>query len=280
VAAHVAAAELDLPVITVTGAWPGPGRGGGADAFHRRVAMVASRLIAVPDGSTERAWIQAGGDPRRLVVTGSPVCDTVARIRRGYPDGIRPLPEGSRAVVLALSHLDRPATRDAVVRTVQELVARHPDVEVVCPLPRSLDDAVSLRRALDGIERVRVSPALEYPIFLDLLTRADLVITDAEGVIEEAAAIGLPVLVTAPDTARRSILDVGAGRLVGPDAGRTVAEASLILRDAEHAGAMRTAWTPFAAEGAAARVAAEILGWAEAAGPRPAPALVPVRRAA
>lgn len=278
VAAHVAAAELDLPVVTVTGAWPGSGGGRSADAFHRRVAMIASRRIAVPDGATERAWIRAGADPGRLAVTGSPVVDTVARIRRTSPDGIRPLADGARAVVLALSHLGGSTLRDAVVRTVTDLTDRHPEVEVVCPLPRLVDDAVSLRRALDGIERIRVSPALDYEIFLDLLAHAALVITDAEGTLEEAAALGIPTLVTTPATARRSIIETGAARVVGADAGRIVAEASLILRDADHARSMRDAWTPYGVEDASDRVAAEVLRCAEPSGSRGE--LVPVRRAA
>jgi UDP-N-acetylglucosamine 2-epimerase (non-hydrolysing) len=280
VATLVAAAELDLSVATVTGGWPSARGARGADAFHRRVAMVGSRLIAVPDGQTARGWIQCGADPRRMVVTGSPVADAVRRVRRTSIEPIRPLPHPGPVVMLALARVPGAAERDGASRAVAELVAGHPDLEVVCTLPRFDDDAATLRRALEGVPRVRLFPSLDYPRFLDLLDRAELVITDAEGVIEEAAVLGTPILVTAAGTARRSILDAGAGRVVGADGGRIRAEASLLLTDPAHARSMREAWTAFREEGAAARVADAVLATLGVAGDLVDPALVPDRRVA
>jgi UDP-N-acetylglucosamine 2-epimerase (non-hydrolysing) len=62
---------------------------------------------------------------------------------------------------------------------------------------------------------VVVVEPLPYPRFVSALSRADLVVTDSGGAVEEATALGRPALILRNRTERPEAVDVGAARVVG-----------------------------------------------------------------
>jgi UDP-N-acetylglucosamine 2-epimerase len=73
--------------------------------------------------------------------------------------------------------------------------------------------------------------SLEYPDFLKLLSRSALVISDSGGVQEEAASLGIPVLITRESTERPEIVETGLGVLVGCRREEIVRQALSFLRE-------------------------------------------------
>jgi UDP-N-acetylglucosamine 2-epimerase len=78
---------------------------------------------------------------------------------------------------------------------------------------------------------VRLVEPLDYAAFVKLLTSATLVVTDSGGVQEEAAALGIPLLVTRRTSERPEALDAGVAELVGTDPDRLATTARRLLTD-------------------------------------------------
>ena len=84
---------------------------------------------------------------------------------------------------------------------------------------------------LAGTPRVVLLDGLEYPDFLKLLSQSALVISDSGGVQEEAASLGIPVLITRESTERPEIVETGLGVLVGCRREEIIKQALSFLRE-------------------------------------------------
>jgi len=109
-------------------------------------------------------------------------------------------------------------------------------------------------------KRVLVSGPLPYRVFLELLSRCDLAISDSGGVQEEGPTFGIPVIVTRAVTERPEGVRAGAVRVVGTDADRIRRSAIEILGDPNVSATMRLAGPGIYGDGTAAARIATILG--------------------
>lgn len=116
-----------------------------------------------------------------------------------------------------------------VALAVKTMVEKYPMVKVFFSLhPNPLVKEVVFQE-LATTPRIVFLENLDYPDFIRLLNRSSLVITDSGGVQEEAASLGIPVLITRESTERPEILQVGLGILVGCHTERIVEKAIALL---------------------------------------------------
>lgn len=107
-----------------------------------------------------------------------------------------------------------------------------PDLKIFFSLHPNPSVRETVLRELAGISRVVLLDHLEYPDFVKLLSRSLLVITDSGGVQEEAASLGIPVLITRESTERPEVVESGLGTLVGCRTEKIV-EGALTVLDAK-----------------------------------------------
>ena len=93
----------------------------------------------------------------------------------------------------------------------------------------------------------------------DLLSIAEIMLTDSGGVQEEAPALGKPVLVMRETTERPEGVAAGTARLVGTETAVIVTELFNLLDDKAAYEAMARAHNPFG-DGHTARRIVELLG--------------------
>jgi UDP-N-acetylglucosamine 2-epimerase (non-hydrolysing) len=72
---------------------------------------------------------------------------------------------------------------------------------------------------------------LPYVEFVDLMSRAYILLTDSGGVQEEGPSLGKPILVMRDKTERPEAVDAGTVSLVGSDTRRIVEAATQLLED-------------------------------------------------
>ncbi len=114
-----------------------------------------------------------------------------------------------------------------------QIARRHAgEVEIVYPVHLNPNVRAAAYEVLAGIDNVRLLEPLDYAAFVRLLAAAALVITDSGGVQEEAASLGIPVLVTRRTSERLEAVEAGVAELVGTDAARIAEAAGLLLDDA------------------------------------------------
>ncbi|MFG1883351.1 non-hydrolyzing UDP-N-acetylglucosamine 2-epimerase [Micromonospora sp. NPDC049102] len=184
-------------------------------------AMIA-RIAALHLAPTEEAranLLSEGIASEGIAVTGNTVVDALEDlIERGAarpPAWVDP----TRKLVVATAHR-RENWGQGVAATIdglRRLARQRPDVQVVMvahPNPRL---SAEVSAGLAGIANARVTPPLAYPQMVGLLRMADLVVTDSGGLQEEAATLGVPLLVTRDTTERPEALAAGRGELVGTD---------------------------------------------------------------
>lgn len=147
-----------------------------------------------------------------------------------------------------------------VFQALRRIAEELPDeVEVLYPVHLNPNVRGPARELLAGVPNLRLTEPLDYAAFIKALSAAHIVITDSGGVQEEAAALGVPVLVTRATSERREAIDAGVAELVGTDPETIVRAARRLLTDPGHHAARAVATDVFGDGCSGARIAG-ILG--------------------
>ncbi|MEU8422778.1 UDP-N-acetylglucosamine 2-epimerase (non-hydrolyzing) [Micromonospora sp. NPDC048835] len=194
------------------------------EANRAMLARIAALHLA-PTRAARANLIGEGIRSEAIVVTGNTVVDAlqdlVARGAAQAPDWVDP----ARKLVVATVHRREnwghgvAATLDGLRRLARQC----PDVQIVLVSHPNPQLSAEVTAGLSGITNARVTPPLPYPQMVGLLRAADLVVTDSGGLQEEAATLGVPLLVTRDTTERPEALTPGRGELVGTDPDRMLA---------------------------------------------------------
>ena len=108
-------------------------------------------------------------------------------------------------------------------------------------------------------QRVIIVDPLEYEDFAQLISAADIVLTDSGGIQEEAPSLGKPVLVLRDTTERPEAVEAGTVLLAGTDEDVVYNYTSKLLNDSEFYKNMANACNPYGDGQACARIVSYIL---------------------
>ncbi|MEJ5368548.1 MAG: UDP-N-acetylglucosamine 2-epimerase (non-hydrolyzing) [Bryobacteraceae bacterium] len=216
--------------------------------------VVTGRLAALHFAPTPRAaenLLREGVAKERIHVTGNTGIDALLYVRErlergeweGFP-GDAPAP--GKKLILMTAHR-RESFGEGFVRICEAVrrLARRGDVEIVYPVHPNPNVREVVERMLGGVEGVRLVEPLDYVPFVDLMRRADLLLTDSGGVQEEGPSFGKPVLVMREKTERQEAVEAGAAILVGTDPERIVFSAGRLLDSEEAREAFTRVRNPF-----------------------------------
>jgi len=181
---------------------------------NRRVAAATAALHLAPTARAA-AFLSAEGVPaHRVFVVGNPVVDVLRA------QGVTPVPVPARHGVLVTAHrssnVDDPARLARLVRLVAEL-ARLTGPVLFPVHPRTADRlaAAGLAGDLAAAPGVRPCAPLPYRDLLAALAGSRVVVTDSGGIQEEAAYLGVPVVLLRRSTPRWEGVDAGSTVLAG-----------------------------------------------------------------
>lgn len=202
----------------------------------------------------------------RIYVTGNTGVDAVLRARSAGERG-----SGTGPVLLVTCHRREnwgsgiDGLTVALKTIAEQSIAR---VELILHPNPALAERV--REMLRGCERVTLLPPCGHSAALDAILGASLVLSDSGGMQEEAAALGVPLLVLRERSERPEAIASGNIELVGTDPERIV-EA---VRRRLGSPCAPTASLPFGDGRAGERIAAIVEEWlAEKAGELVSPAM-------
>jgi UDP-N-acetylglucosamine 2-epimerase (non-hydrolysing) len=161
-------------------------------------------------------------------VTGNSGIDAVLNVRDRLQSGELPAADWSfldpaKPLVVVTAHR-RESFGDGmenICRAIRRIAGRG-DVEVVYPVHRNPNVTGPVERLLTGVAGIHLLQPLDYVPFVDLMSRAALLLTDSGGVQEEGPSLGKPVLVMRDKTERPEAVEVGTVQLVGTDEERIV----------------------------------------------------------
>lgn len=136
-----------------------------------------------------------------------------------------------------------------ICTALKTLSEKYPDVDFVYPMHLNPNVRRPIHEAfgedLSNLGNMFFIEPLEYLMFIFLMEKSDIVLTDSGGIQEEAPGLGKPVLVMRDTTERPEALEAGTVKLVGTDYNAIVDNVSLLLNDREAYERMSHAVNPY-----------------------------------
>ncbi|HEX4884398.1 MAG TPA: UDP-N-acetylglucosamine 2-epimerase (non-hydrolyzing) [Casimicrobiaceae bacterium] len=238
------------------------------EEMNREIASRFATLHFAPTAAARANLLAERVPDGAIVVTGNTVIDALLMVRDlAIPHGIARTPGKRLVVVTAHRRENFGAPMRGMLRALETIAARWPDVEIVYPAHPNPEVRRAIADEIGPRGRVRIVEPLPYGPFVTLLAEATLILTDSGGIQEEAPALGKPVLVLRDETERPEAIDAGVARLVGTDERRIVEEAGRLLDDPEWYAGMARGASPYGDGKAAARIVDAIGRCLEAAPP-------------
>ena len=206
-----------------------------------------------------------GVSANRIFVTGNSGIDAVLAIQARLSTEPLPVPPyllpNKKLVVVTAHRRESFGSGFAGICEGIRRIAQEEDVQVVYPVHRNPNVTAPVERLLGGLPRVSLIAPLDYVPFVDLMTRATLLLTDSGGVQEEGPSLGKPILVMRDKTERPEAVEAGTVRLVGTDPEKIEFEALKLLRDPEERLRMSRVHNPYGDGHASDRIAEVILSF-------------------
>ena len=234
------------------------------EELNRRVADLVATAYFAPTTRAAEALRREGVEPARIHITGNTIVDALHEVaRRPFDWASSPLRRVNpdRPLVLITAH--RRESFGGPFRqlclAIRDLAVRFPRVQFVYPVHLNPNVRAPVFDVLAGLDNVVLMEPLDYVSLIQLMRRAQLVLTDSGGIQEEAPSFGVPALVMRDTTERPEGLSTGLVRLVGTER-RRITDASIPLLSACRATRGELCPSPYGDGQAAPRIAAIVKG--------------------
>ena len=146
---------------------------------------------------------------------------------------------------------------EAIVRLANE----HHDILFVYPVHPNPEIKKIVCDRLSGFQNIILENPLGYVEFVELMSAADLFLTDSGGIQEEAPALDKPVLVLRDTTERPEALAAGCIQLVGTDPFDIVKLTKHILSNPAEYQRMANAVCPYGDGTASSKIVDILIDW-------------------
>ena len=189
------------------------------EEMNRRLSDCLCDLHFAPTEQNRQQLLAEGCLDESVVVSGNPVIDALSMIVphiRTNEEGFRVLESvGDSRIILFTCHRRASYGDDLeeICEMLDKIVAERSDVVVACPLHDELRDRVEM--TIGGDKRFRLLQPLSYVAFVGLMERSHIVLTDSDGIQEEAISLDKPVLLLREHTERPEAIECGGVKLVG-----------------------------------------------------------------
>ncbi len=235
------------------------------EEFNRRTISSLAELHFAPTRRNAENLLAEQVAPQSIYVTGNPGLDTLDYMKdrpsAGLGEMLHQVPIGeSRRMILVTAHRRENHGKPLkdLCRALIEIETLFPDVEIVYPVHPNPNVRGPVESLLAGRQRIHLLDPLPYDIQVQIMRRAELIITDSGGIQEEAPSLATPVLVFREVTERQEGADTSGVRLVGTSSSRLLRNVSRLLSDSSELETMRHVMNPYGDGRAAQRILAAI----------------------
>ncbi len=227
--------------------------------------VVTGRLAQVHFAATEGArqnLLLEGVKPETVHVTGNSGIDAVLHVRDRLASGELARRDWSfldatkRLIVVTAHRRESFGPGFENICRAMRAIADRGDVEIVYPVHRNPNVMGPVHRYLTGIPGIHLIEPLEYVPFVELMSRAYLLLTDSGGIQEEGPSLGKPVVVMRDRTERPEAVQAGTAVLTGTDEDKITRQVTWLLDNPEVRETMARIHNPYG-DGHASQLIAE-----------------------
>jgi UDP-N-acetylglucosamine 2-epimerase (non-hydrolysing) len=258
------------------------------EEVNRKLTAVLTDLHFAPTEAAKRNLLREGADSASVYVTGNTIIDSMQRalsllarhecasrvaadLSARWP-ALRTLLscDSRKHLVLVTAHRRESAGvgLNDICEAIRILATTLP-IDVVLPVHLNPRVREVVLGHLKGCDAIHIVDPLEYLQFVYLMSLARLIITDSGGVQEEAAAMGVPLLIARDSTERPEAMASGPHQLVGTSTTAIVSHARALLLDDQVHSRMARPTTAFGDGKASDRIAAHVQDYLHSALRRP-----------
>jgi len=234
------------------------------EEINRRIADCVCDLHFAPTETSRKNLLREGIADSGILVTGNTVIDALLKVAsRPYDWANGPLAEvpQHQKLILVTAHRRENfgAPMESVCDALNQLAEKYPGWQLVYPVHLNPNVQEVVQRKLSRTPNISLLAPLDYLPLVQLMKRAELVLTDSGGLQEEAPGLGKPVLVLRDVTERPEGVEAGTVRLVGTDAQRIVRETVRLIEDRSAYEQMSKAVNPYGDGHASERIVTRLL---------------------
>ena len=235
------------------------------EEINRKLADTVADFHFAATDENRRNLLAEAADPEKIFVVGNTVVDALKYIlrenrkRKDFP-GLPPVKPRSKTIVVTAHRREsfgEPLRN--VCRALRRISESNPDVEIVYPIHLNPNVLRPARKLLGGAERIHLLPPLDYVVFVELLRRAYLILTDSGGIQEEAPTLKKPVVLMRNVTERPEGIEAGFVRVVGTRVDKIVSGTQELLDDPTLRSRLKSAPNPYG-DGRSARKILSVIG--------------------
>lgn len=196
------------------------------EEINRTLADHAADYLFAPTGKAREILLGEGIPEERIFVTGNTIVDAVFQnleIARKREDTLRDMKVNPGEYFLVTLHRQENVDDNTRIASILEgldrvaEVYRQPVLYPVHPRARKMMETFGLNP-----RHLRLTEPIDFLSFLQLESRARMVLTDSGGVQEEACILKVPCATLRDNTERPETLEVGANMLVGTSPERII----------------------------------------------------------
>ncbi|MHA8138125.1 non-hydrolyzing UDP-N-acetylglucosamine 2-epimerase [Lactobacillaceae bacterium Scapto_B20] len=232
------------------------------EEMNRQMTDVLADLYFAPTQLSRQNLLKQNHADDDIFVTGNTAIDALEQtVNDDYHHSVFDEIDESQRVILLTMHR-RENQGEPMRRTfnaINEVLAKHPDVEIVYPVHLSPAVQKVAHECFDGEPRVHLIEPLGVVDFHNMAARSYFIMTDSGGVQEEAPSLAKPVLVLRDETERPEGVDAGTLKLVGTNPNLIESNMETLLDDPIAYQQMADAENPYGDGQASKRILDAIL---------------------
>lgn len=207
------------------------------EEINRRITDLVADLYFAPTEDNRQNLLREGVPPHSIVLTGNTIVDALQLTVQRLQQSERPSENSAHSaprIILVTAHrrenFGTPLVQ--ICKALAELAKRYgSQVKIIYPVHPNPNVQETARRMLNDIPNIILTEPLSYQDFVQLMSKAYLILTDSGGLQEEAPSLGIPVLVLRDVTERPEGVAAGVVKLVGTDEKAIVEAAVQLLED-------------------------------------------------
>ncbi len=232
------------------------------EEVNRRLISVLADLHFAPTKNAYDNLIKEGIDKRKIFITGNTIVDSLLKILREIRKRDKTAKNnGTKFVVVTIHRREsfgKPITD--ICEALKELARIRKDIEISIPVHPNPSVKKTILSMLSGIRNIKLTEPIGYNEFIEMIVKADLILTDSGGVVEEAVSLKKPVLILRRFTERPESVASGIAKLIGTDKKKIIKHVCQHLNRRARVPQTGHIKSPFGDGMAAKRISKVILG--------------------
>lgn len=215
------------------------------EEINRKLTDDLADLFFAPTERAKDNLLKEGVNEEKIFVTGNTVIDALLMIveRQKSEKTNEALEQkflkdyglafDDRKLILVTGHRRESFGKDFknICQGIKKIALKNPNLQIIYPVHLNQRVQNPVRRILNNISNIYLIEPLDYFLFVWLMNRAYLILTDSGGIQEEAPSLRKPVLVMRNVTERPEGIKSGLAKLIGTDSEMIYSETMKLIED-------------------------------------------------